>query len=116
MLLIQLATLHFISQAQQAGQPVVITSYMEILTVVSLLALVSAFATAYHHIECHKDGCHRLGRFPHGPLRLCHVHHPLMPSDGRVTAEHIAAVGAQASAVTLESPSPHTELPIDETT
>jgi hypothetical protein len=112
MLLIQLlATLHFISQAQQAGQPVVITSWMEILTAVSLLALVSAFATAYHHIECHQDGCHRLGRFTHGHFKLCHVHHPLVPSDGRVTAEHIAAVGRSLGPLT-----PHTELPVEETT
>jgi hypothetical protein len=88
-----LATLHWISQAQQAGQPVVITSWMETLTAVSLLALISAFATAYRKIECHQTGCHRIGRFTHGHLHLCHVHHPLVPSDGRITAEHVAAVG-----------------------
>jgi hypothetical protein len=84
--------LHFISQAPQSGQPVVITSWMEILTAVSLLALVSAFVAAYRKIECHQTGCHRIGRFAHGHLHLCHVHHPLVPSDGRITAEHIKAV------------------------
>jgi hypothetical protein len=87
-----LAALHFISQAPQAGQPVIITSWMELLCIVSLGVLISAFVTVYRHIECHKDGCHRLGRFPHGHLRLCHVHHPLVPSDGKITAEHISAV------------------------
>lgn len=104
-----LATLHFVSQAQQAGQPVVITSWMEILTAVSLLALVSAFATAYHHVECHQDGCHRLGRFTHGHFKLCAVHKPGVPSDGKITAEHIAAVGHTPEVVL-----PHTELPVEE--
>jgi hypothetical protein len=42
---------------------------------------------------CHQKGCWRRGRFPHGHYRLCHVHHPHVPSDGKVTSEHIAAVG-----------------------
>jgi hypothetical protein len=41
---------------------------------------------------CHQKGCYRRGRFPHGHYRLCHVHHPHVPSDGKVTQEHIAAV------------------------
>jgi hypothetical protein len=35
---------------------------------------------------------YRLGRFPHGHLKLCHVHHPLVPNDGKITAEQIDAV------------------------
>jgi hypothetical protein len=41
---------------------------------------------------CHHKGCWRRGRFPHGHYRLCHVHHPHVPSDGKVTAAHIAEV------------------------
>lgn len=40
---------------------------------------------------CHQTGCYRRGRFRHGQYRLCHVHHPHVPSDGKITAEHIAA-------------------------
>ena len=41
---------------------------------------------------CHQSGCFRRGRFRHGHYRLCHVHHPLVPSNGGLTADHIAAV------------------------
>ncbi len=41
---------------------------------------------------CHRSGCYRRGRFRHGQYRLCHVHHPDVPSDGKITDEHIAAV------------------------
>ena len=41
---------------------------------------------------CHRKGCFRRGRFRHGQYRLCHVHHPGVPSDGKITDEHIAAV------------------------
>jgi hypothetical protein len=78
-----LAALHFLSE-QVFGD-----SYLELLT---LAVLVSAFATAYKHIECHQSGCHRLGRFPHGHLKLCARHHPLVPDDGKITSEQIDAV------------------------
>lgn len=75
-----LASLHFLSEA------VVGDSWIEVATVLTLVTFV---AGAYRHIECHQDGCHRLGRFSHGHLKLCHVHHPHIPSDGKVDAEHI---------------------------
>jgi hypothetical protein len=78
-----LATLHFLTE-QVVGD-----SYLELLT---LAVLVSAFLTAYHHIECHQEGCHRLGRFRHGHLKLCARHHPLVPNNGRITSEEIDAV------------------------
>jgi hypothetical protein len=55
-------------------------------------AIFGGLVTLYHHIECNQDGCHRLGRFRHGHLKLCHVHHPLVPDDGRVTREHVDRV------------------------
>lgn len=70
-------------------EQVVGDSYLELL---SLAVLISAVAALYRHVECHQDGCHRLGRYTHGHLKLCAVHHPLVPNDGRVTAEHIDAV------------------------
>jgi hypothetical protein len=72
------------------SQPVVFgTSVSEVLMDVTLLGLVGGL---YRHVECNQESCHRLGRFRHGHLKLCHVHHPLVPDDGHVTAEHIAAV------------------------
>lgn len=84
-----IATLHFISQQPVSGSPSVVTSWVELLTVISILALCTA---GYRKVECHHAGCHRLGRFPHGPYRLCQKHHPTVPSDGRITGEHIARV------------------------
>ena len=78
--------------ASLLSQPVVFgTSISEVLQDAGLLTLIGG---VYHHIECHQDGCHRLGRFSHGHLRLCHKHHPNVPDDGKITAEHIAAVNA----------------------
>jgi hypothetical protein len=78
-----LAAVHFLSE-EVFGD-----SYLELLT---LAVLVSAFVTAYRHIECHQEGCHRLGRFRHGHLKLCARHHPLVPNDGRISAKEIDAV------------------------
>jgi hypothetical protein len=78
-----LATFHFLSE-QVFGD-----SYLELLT---LAVLISAFTAAYKHVECHQNGCHRLGRFQHGHLKLCGVHHPLVPDDGKIRAEQIDAV------------------------
>jgi hypothetical protein len=78
-----LATFKFLTE-QVVGD-----SYLELL---SLAVLISAVATLYKHVECHQDGCHRLGRYTHGHLKLCAIHHPLVPNDGKVTAEHIDAV------------------------
>jgi hypothetical protein len=78
-----LATFKFLTE-QVVGD-----SYLELL---SLAVLISAVAALYRHVECHQDGCHRLGRYTHGHLKLCAVHHPLVPNDGKVTAENIDAV------------------------
>ena len=68
-------------------------SWSGILSDVGELTLVGTLVVgimgAYRHVECHQEGCHRLGRFPHGHLRLCHVHHPEVPSDGKINRKHI---------------------------
>lgn len=72
------------------SQPVVFgTSVSEVLQDAGLFTLIVG---AWHHLECNRDGCHRLGRFRHGHLKLCGRDHPLVPDDGRITAEHIDAV------------------------
>jgi hypothetical protein len=93
-----LAALHFISQAPQSGQSVIVTSWAEVLAVFTLGTVVGACVTLYRHTRCSQSDCRncfglrRHGRYPHGHLKLCHVHHPDVPDDGRVTAEHIARV------------------------
>jgi len=62
------------------------------------LAILGAVIGAYRKAECHAQGCHRFGRFAHGHYRLCHVHHPGVPSDGRITAAHIAQVSTSGRA------------------
>ena len=72
------------------SQPVVwSTSLVELLTLTSIVAFV---AGAYRHIECHHSGCHRLGRFPHGQYKLCRVHHPNVPTTGRIDQARIDEV------------------------
>jgi hypothetical protein len=65
------------------------SSWVEII---GTLTLVSFVAGAYKHLECHISGCHRFGRFVHGHYKLCHLHHPGVPSDGKVTMKQIKEV------------------------
>jgi hypothetical protein len=76
-----LATLPFTtSHAEWLGLLVGVISLIGIGGVVSMLV-------------CHHDGCFRRGRFRYGHYRLCHVHHPHVPSDGKITDEHIKKMG-----------------------
>lgn len=67
------------------------------ITVIGLV--LSILITTYRKFNCHyggtkilpPDGCHRIGRFDHGHFTLCKNHHPNVPSDGKITTEHIAA-------------------------
>jgi hypothetical protein len=51
---------------------------------------------------CHQSGCFRRGRFRHGQYKLCHVHHPHVPSDGKIADEHIDAVTKRLEAAKRE--------------
>ncbi len=44
-------------------------------------------------LVCHHDGCYRRGRFRYGHYRLCHIHHPEVPSDGKITDDHVRKMG-----------------------
>ena len=72
------------------SQPQVVTdSWVELASTITLIAFVVGI---YRHFECHVSTCHRPGRFIHGHYKLCHVHHPNVPSDGKIGAEQITAV------------------------
>jgi hypothetical protein len=71
------------------SQPQVVTdSWVELASTITLIAFVVGI---YRHFECHVSHCHRLGRFVHGRYKLCRVHHPNVPTAGRITPEHVAA-------------------------
>jgi hypothetical protein len=77
------------------SQPQVVTdSWVELASTITLIAFVIG---VYRHLECHKTGCHRLGRFVHGRYKLCRVHHPLVPDDGKITQENINAVDVRSA-------------------
>jgi hypothetical protein len=59
-----------------------------VIGVVSLIGIGGIVST----LICHHTGCYRRGRFRHGHYKLCHIHHPHVPSDGKITAEHIETV------------------------
>lgn len=74
------------------SQPVVYGT--SIIEVVAVIALIPTLGMIIGHLICHQQGCFRLGRFPHGPYKLCHVHHPNVPSDGKITPAHITRMWA----------------------
>jgi hypothetical protein len=87
------------------SQPQVFTdSWVELASTITLIAL---FVGAYKHLECHISGCHRVGRFVHGQYKLCHQHHPGVPSSGKITLEEIAKVKSAVS----EAPDTHPAKP-----
>lgn len=61
------------------------------------LAIIATILGVARKVQCHQTRCWRIGRFRHGHLVLCHKHHPLVPDDGKVTAEHIDAVSKNQS-------------------
>jgi hypothetical protein len=65
------------------------TSLIELLTLVSLFGLMGGLVK---HFQCHAQGCKRFGRYKHGHLVLCRIHHPLVPDDGKITPEHIRSI------------------------
>jgi hypothetical protein len=84
------------------SQPVVVAaSWVELAGTVTLIAFVLG---AYKHLECHRSGCHRIGRFQHGHYKLCRLHHPLVPDSGKVGDAEIDAIKAGSSGTTGPAP------------
>lgn len=75
-----LATLHFVSQQPVSGSPSVVTSWVELLTIVSIITLA---AGAYHKVNCHEHGCLRMSWHQDNEGHpVCKVHHPDHPATG----------------------------------
>jgi hypothetical protein len=75
--------------------PVIITSWVELVTIISLLTLA---AGGYRKINCHEPWCWRIGRHrvDGTPYIVCHKHHPGLPGS-KVKRGHIQAAHAKAS-------------------
>jgi hypothetical protein len=87
------------------SQPQVVTdSWVELASTITLIAFVIG---AYKHLECHADGCHRIGRFQHGHYKLCRIHHPDVPSDGKIGQKEIEAVTTKLAKVASVSQTDH---------
>lgn len=86
------AALHFVGQAQQAGQAVVVTSWVELLTITTIIGFFSAF---WHKHNCHEHHCLRLSWHPDEDGHpVCKKHHPDHPSRGLWWAiKHFLATG-----------------------
>lgn len=60
-----------------------------VLSLVEGIGGLAVLAGVAGWLCCHQKGCYRLGRFRHGQYRLCHVHHPLVPTSGNIGAADI---------------------------
>lgn len=60
------------------------------------MSLFGMFVVAYRKLNCHVDGCRRIGvhRVAGTPFIVCRVHHPEVPD--KITHEHIIKVHKDA--------------------
>lgn len=81
------AILHFFGVTNGSGEP-----YLAWSGAGSDLAYLSVFALAYRRLNCHQDGCKRIGlhKVEGTPYTTCRRHHPAIGA-GPVTAERIHA-------------------------
>ena len=81
------AIFHFFGLTNASGEP-----YLFWSGIGSDLAYLSIFALVYRKLNCHQDGCRRVGlhKVDGSPYIVCKKHHPAIPA-GPVTAAHIHA-------------------------
>lgn len=101
-----LAVLHFVSQAKQEGQPVVITSWAEISAIFALgtfVAMIAGIRRYWHSTECHIAGCkkHQWKKVPGTDHVVCRKHLKSItgrsePTHAEVLEDHKAARQAAA--------------------
>jgi hypothetical protein len=80
------------------------TSHAEWLGLIVAAISLIGIGGVVSMLFCHQSGCYRRGRFRYGHYRLCHVHHPHVPSDGKVTEKHIKAEGERLKGLAGEHP------------
>jgi len=84
--------------------------------IVLLVTVVTSAVQAYRHSRCHDSTCRnrlhmrRHGKYPHGHLKLCQIHKPGVPDDGKITLEHIEAETARKEPVKAAKPRPRKAL------
>ncbi len=56
------------------------------------VTLVTGMIVGLRHINCHVTGCKaiRTHIVPNTPYRACRKHHPTVPTDGKITPQHIS--------------------------
>lgn len=62
---------------------------------VATLGFSGAIISVWRHVNCHVEGCPRVGRYAveGTPYKVCKPHHPVVPD--AVTAEHVADAHAR---------------------
>lgn len=79
------------------------TSHAEWLGLIVGAVSLIGISSVVSMIFCHHRGCLRRGRFRYGHYRLCHKHHPHVPSDGKITDEHVRKMGERLEAIHREA-------------
>lgn len=62
------------------------------------IALIGGIFTLARSHNCHVKHCWRINKHPveGTPYKVCRKHHPTIPSNGKITAEHISDAHASA--------------------
>lgn len=60
------------------------TTWISVASFVMSVVGIGGLAGVYHMFECHVSDCKRLGRFPYEHYRFCRVHHPSVPTKGKI--------------------------------
>ena len=63
------------------------------------VTLLGAVIVGIRHINCHVTGCRKIRTHPvpNTPYRACRKHHPTVPSNGPITAQHLEAAHQEAN-------------------
>ena len=66
-----------------------VSGYLPII--VTTMGFSGLLVTAWHHLNCHKDGCWRLARYPvaGGKYKVCKIHNPDIAVQEGLTDKHL---------------------------
>ena len=91
--MIMLAMMFYPHEKVFADTPVELIGLIAII--ITVATILSSAVTWYRHSRCSNTECrnflglHRHGKYLHGHLKLCHVHHPLVPNNGKINQVYI---------------------------